>query len=113
MKECGANENELIIIDEQISLTDEANMADYRDTLQPLDLAPPKKFMRPHKNCQIKMLLMMPAIAEWILEQRLFAHINHDWYSLLLMLMILLIWNCLIQLKKSENYESLWRHHRK
>ncbi|CAK5079831.1 unnamed protein product [Meloidogyne enterolobii] len=28
----------------------------------------PKKFMRPHKNCQFKMLLMMPANAEWILD---------------------------------------------
>uniref|UniRef100_A0A914M1C0 Uncharacterized protein n=1 Tax=Meloidogyne incognita TaxID=6306 RepID=A0A914M1C0_MELIC len=61
-----------LIIDEQKSLTGEemkANMADYSDTLAPLDLAPPtKQLMRLRENCQLEKILMMPANAEWILD---------------------------------------------
>lgn len=61
-----------LIIDEQKSLTGEemkANMADYSDTLQPLDLAPPtKQLMLLREHNQLDKLLMMPANAEWILD---------------------------------------------
>ncbi|KAF7633216.1 hypothetical protein Mgra_00007407 [Meloidogyne graminicola] len=64
-----------LIIDEQKTITGEemkANMTDFNATIQPLDLAPPtKQLMRLRENSQLEKMLIMPACAEWILDQQI------------------------------------------
>lgn len=61
-----------LIIDEHKNISGEemkANMADYSETMQPLDLAPPtKQLMRLRENGQLEKMLTMPACMEWILD---------------------------------------------
>ncbi|KAL3085094.1 hypothetical protein niasHS_010163 [Heterodera schachtii] len=61
-----------LIIDEQKVISGDemkANMADYSDTIQPLDLAPPtKQLMRLKENGQLEKLLTMPACMDWLLD---------------------------------------------
>ncbi|KAI3414164.1 hypothetical protein GPALN_011622 [Globodera pallida] len=61
----------LIVDDPKVISGDEmkANMADYRDTIQPIDLAPPtKQLMRLRENGQLEKMLTMPACMDWLLD---------------------------------------------